>query len=226
MTTADPPCQLYLVTPPAIEPAAFAPLAEAALDAAPVACLQLWLPDADAAALGAAAGPLREIAQARDTAFVLNGDAALARRLGCDGVHLDDPDAGAVKAARRALGGDAIVGASCGASRHAAMTAAEAGADYVSFGPVFDSATKGLAADAGALETLQWWAEMMEVPCVAVGGLTPENAGRAAAAGADFVCAVSAVWDHPDGPAAAVRAFAAALAPDGDDGAGGADGAG
>ncbi len=209
--SAAPPCQLYLVTPPAFAPAALLPKVETALDAGPVACFQLWLRDADEDAVRAAAEALREPVQARDVAFVLNGHVALAAALGCDGAHLDDPDPKTVKAARRTLGADAILGASCGASRHAAMEAAEAGADYVSFGPVFDTATKDRAGDPGALETLRWWAEMMEIPCVGVGGLTPDTVGKVAETGAEFACAVSAVWDHPQGPAAGVAAFAGAL---------------
>jgi thiamine-phosphate pyrophosphorylase len=177
-------CQLYLVTPPDFDPAAFAPLVEEAL---------------------------RDIVQRHETAFVINGHVKLAAYLGCDGVHLESASAKDVKAAKTALGEDAIVGVSARTSKHDAMVAAEAGADYVSFGPIFDTATKGLPADPAALESLSWWAEMMEVPCVAVGGVTPENAGKLAADGADFVCAVSAVWDHPDGPGAGVAAFTKAL---------------
>lgn len=205
-------CQLYLVTPPVFDPAAFAPLLEDALAAGPVACLQLWMPDADEDAIRSAAKMLRDRVQDTDTAFVLNGWVKLAAYLGCDGVHLDRAGAKEVKAAKKVLGEDAIVGVSVGTSRHDAMIAGEAGADYVSFGPVFDSATKGLPADPAALEAIEWWGEMMETPCVAVGGITPDNLRRPVEAGADFVCAVSAVWDHPDGPGAAVTAFIKALA--------------
>lgn len=204
-------CQLYLVTPPDFDPAAFAPLVEEALKAGPVACLQLWLPDADEAGMRGAAKALRDIVQRHGTAFVINGHVKLAAYLGCDGVHLDHAAAKDVKAAKKALGDDAIVGVSARTSRHAAMEAGEAGADYVSFGPVFDTATKGLPADPAALSAIEWWGEMMEVPCVAVGGITAETAAKPVEAGADFVCAVSAVWDHPDGPGAGVRALTAAL---------------
>lgn len=203
--------QLYLVTPPAFEPAAFAPLVEEALAAGPVACLQLWLPDADEDGLRTAAKALRDIVQGRGTAFLINGHVKLAAYLGCDGVHLDRAGAKEVAAAKKTLGEDAIVGVSARASRHDAMVAAEAGCDYVSFGPVFDSATKELTADPAALQAIEWWGEMMETPCVAVGGIAPDNLARPVRAGADFVCAVSAVWDHPDGPGAAVRAFTKAL---------------
>jgi thiamine-phosphate pyrophosphorylase len=204
-------CELYLVTPPVFDPAAFAPLVEDALRGGPVACLQLWMPEADEDAIRSAAKMLRDRVQDTDTAFVLNGWVKLAAYLGCDGVHLDRAGAAEVKAAKKVLGEDAIVGVSVGTSRHDAMIAGEAGADYVSFGPVFDTATKALPADPAALEAIEWWGEMMETPCVAVGGITPDNLRRPAEAGADFVCAVSAVWDHPDGPGAAVAAFTKAL---------------
>lgn len=203
--------QLYLVTPPVLEPAAFATLLDEALSAGPVACVQLWLPDADESQIRAAAARLKPVLDRHDTAFVLNGHVKLAAYLGCDGVHLDDAGAKEVKAAKKVLGDESIVGVSCRTSRHTSMLVGEAGADYVSFGPVFDTKTKGLPADPAAVEALEWWAEMMEVPCVAVGGITPENVGRVLKTGCEFVCAVSAVWDHPEGPGEAVRAFARAL---------------
>lgn len=203
--------QLYLVSPPRFEPAGFANSVAEALAAGPVACVQLWMPDAPEADLRATATQLRDIVQGTDTAFLLNGNVELADELGCDGVHLDDPSPRLVKAARKRLAKDAIIGVSCGASRHAAMEAAEAGADYVSFGPVYDTATKDLPADPAALDALRWWAEMMEVPCVAVGGITPETASKVASTGCEFLCAVSSVWDNVDGPAAAVRSFTSAL---------------
>ncbi|MBP5857702.1 thiamine phosphate synthase [Marivibrio halodurans] len=204
-------CQLYLVTPPEFDPAAFAPLVEEALAAGPVACLQLWLPEADDDRLRTAAKALRGVVQGHDTAFVINGHVKLAAYLGCDGVHLDHASAADVKAAKKVLGEDSIVGVSARTSRHEAMNAGEAGADYVSFGPVFDTATKGLPADPAALSAIEWWGEMMEVPCVAVGGITADNLTRPVEAGADFICAVSAVWNHPDGPGAGVRALTRAL---------------
>lgn len=203
---------LYLVSPPRIEPAGFADQVRAALAGGPVACVQLWLPGADDTEVRRAAQGLRPVLRDSDTAFVLNGHVTLAACLGCDGVHLDQAAPKDVKAAKEVLGGDAIVGVSCGASRHLSMDVSEAGADYVSFGPVFDTATKGLPADPAALGTLSWWAEMMEVPCVAVGGITPANVAHVVETRCEFVCAVSAVWNHPDGPEAAVRAFHMAFA--------------
>ncbi|MEQ8604626.1 MAG: thiamine phosphate synthase [Marivibrio sp.] len=204
-------CQLYLVTPPVFDPAAFASLVEDALKGGPVACLQLWAPGADEDFIRSAAKRLRDPVQGHETAFVLNGWVKLAAYLGCDGVHLDRASAKEVKAAKKTLGDDAIVGVSAGTSRHDAMVAAEAGADYVSFGPVFDSRTKDLPAEPDALAAIEWWGEMMETPCVAVGGIAPETVKKPVDAGADFVCAVSSVWDHPDGPGAAVAAFTQAL---------------
>ncbi|MDF1748878.1 MAG: thiamine phosphate synthase [Alphaproteobacteria bacterium] len=199
--------QLYLVSPPRFEPKAFAAQVRAALGGGPIACLQLWMPDASDDDIRSAATLVLAEIKSHDTAFLLNGNAKLATYLGCDGVHLDTPDVKAVKAAKKILGDDAIVGVSCGTSRHTSMDVAEAGADYVSFGPIYDTATKELAAAPGALDTLTWWAEMMEVPCVAVGGLTPQNLDPVLDTRCEFICAVSAVWNHPDGPAAAVHAF-------------------
>jgi len=202
--------QLYLVSPP--HPAAgFADSVAAALDAGPVACFQLWLRDGSEANLRGMAEELRSVVQSRDVAFILNGHAALAAELGCDGVHFDQASPKEIKAARKALGEDAIIGVSCGTSRHEAMESAEAGADYISFGPVYDTSTKSLSAAPDALETLTWWAQMIEVPCVAVGGLTPDNVAPVLETQCEFVCAVSSVWDHPESPADAVRAFSEAV---------------
>ncbi|MEQ8828818.1 MAG: thiamine phosphate synthase [Alphaproteobacteria bacterium] len=203
--------QLYLVSPPRFEPAGFADSVAAALDGGPVACVQLWMPDADDNEVRRAVKAVYKVVQNANTAFLLNGHVKLAAFMECDGVHLDGADPAAIRAAKKMLGDEAIVGVSCGTSRHASMEAGEAGADYVSFGPVFDTATKGLPADPNALDTLEWWAEMMEVPCVAVGGLTPDNIYPVVETRCEFICAVSSVWDHPDGPAAAVGAFHDAL---------------
>lgn len=206
----NPPCQLYLISPPDLDPAAFLPVLIAALDAGPVAAFQLRLPDADAASLRQAIDLLRPAVQQRDIAFLLFGDPALARETGCDGVHLEviPPK---FKALRASLGEEMMVGVSCGVSRHTAMVAAEDGADYVSFGPLWDTRTKNRPGDPAALETLAWWAEMMETPCVGVGGITPQTAATAVAAGADFLAVVDAVWNHAEGTAAGVRALVAAM---------------
>jgi len=203
-------CRLYLVTPPRLDPAAFRDPLAAALDAGDVACVQLRLKDADDDAVRRAIEVLRPVAQSRDVAFILNDRPDLAAATGCDGVHVGQEDA-PYAAARRAVGADAIVGVTCHASRHLAMEAGEAGADYVAFGAFFPTGTKDTIHRAEP-EIVAWWAELFEIPCVAIGGITPANCGPLVAAGADFLAVVSAVWDHPDGPAAGVRAFGVAIA--------------
>jgi thiamine-phosphate pyrophosphorylase len=199
--------RLYLITPPAFEPAAFAPLLAAALDAGGVACVRLDLVG-DEAAIRRAAGALRPVCVARDVALVIADHLRLVGPLGLDGVHLADGSAAAVRRAREALGPEAIVGAGAGASKHRGMTAAEAGADYVALGPVAAGAL-GTGEEADA-DLFAWWSEMIETPSVAEGGLTLD-AARALAPLADFLAPREAVWDAPEGPAAAVRAFADAL---------------
>jgi thiamine-phosphate pyrophosphorylase len=203
--------RLYLITPPAFDPAAFAPQLEAALDAGDVACLQLRLKEVDDDAIKRAADVLRPIAQARDVAFIMNDRPDLALATESDGVHVGQEDA-SYAAARKLLGPDKIVGVTCYNSRHLAVEAAEAGADYVAFGGFFRSTTKDTRRIAGNdPEILTWWSEIMTVPCCAIGGITPENCGTLVKAGADFLAVIAAVWDHRDGPAAAVRAFNQAI---------------
>lgn len=208
----NPPCQIYLISPPELDPAAFLPVLCDVLDAAPIAAFQLRLPDADEAALTQAIDVLRPAVQERDIAFVLCGDPDLAKRNGCDGVHLEEMPRN-VRGLRAFIGDDLMLGVSCGASRHAAMIAAEEGADYVSFGPLWATATKDMPADPAALQTLRWWAEMMETPCVGVGGINAQTAPQAVAAGADFLAVVGAIWTHPDGPVAAIAELSAAMRP-------------
>ncbi len=203
-------CRLYLVTPPAFEPAAFAPKLTEALDAGDVACVQLRLKDCSDDAIRRACEALCPIAQDRGVAFILNDHPALAREMGCDGVHVGQRDTPYAQA-RKIVGKDAIVGVTCHDSRHLAMEAGEAGADYVAFGAFFPTVTKDAEYKA-ELELLQWWSELMEVPCVAIGGITPENCGPLVTAGADFLAVVGAVWNHPAGPGAAVKAFNTAIA--------------
>ncbi len=211
-TTETPmPCRLYLLTPPEIpDPAAFAETLAATLDAGDVACVQLRLKGVDDAALRRARDVLRPVCQDRDVAFVLNDRPDLAAEGGCDGVHVGRDDM-PVKKARGIVGDGAIVGATCHDSRHLAMKAAEAGADYVAFGAFYPTDTKApkTAADP---EILEWWSSLMVVPCVAIGGITPDNAAPLVAAGADFLAVSGGVWNPPDGPAAAVRAFRDVLA--------------
>jgi len=194
-----------MVTPAALDPQAFASPLAAALDAGDVACVQLRLKDADDDAIRRAVDRLRPVAQTRGVAFILNDRPDLAAETGCDGVHIGQQDASYAEA-RRALGAERIVGVTCHDSRHLAMEAAEQGADYVAFGAFFPTATKP-SRYRPAPELLAWWSEMTTVPCVAIGGITPENCAPLVRAGADFLAVVTAVWDHAGGPAAAVRAF-------------------
>lgn len=202
-------CRLYLVTPAVLDPAAFAPQLAAALDAGDCACLQLRLKDADDDTVRRAVDVLRPVAQSRDVAFILNDRPDLAAQTGCDGVHVGQHDT-PYKKARSIVGPQAIVGVTCHDSRHLAMVAGEDGADYVAFGAFFPTETKDAPAHAEP-ELLTWWSELMEVPCVAIGGITPENCGALVRAGADFLAVVGAVWNHAEGPAAAVRAFIRAI---------------
>jgi thiamine-phosphate pyrophosphorylase len=203
-------CQLYLITPPAIPDLdAFARALEAAVSAGPVAALQIRLKGAPEDDVAAAVRRLMPIAHAHGVAVILNDDPALAARLGCDGVHVGQSDASYAEA-RRLLGPAAMIGVTCHDSRHLAMEAAEAGADYVAFGAFFPTATKDAPTRADP-EILSIWQEIMEVPCVAIGGITAENARGLAAAGADFLAVSAGVWARPGGPAAAVKALLAAI---------------
>ena len=204
------PCRLYLLTPPRIDLATFPNLLAQTLDAGDVAAVQLRLKDADDAAWRAAVSALRPVVQDRGVAFLLNDRADLAADLGCDGAHVGQEDM-AARDARRALDG-LTLGVTCHASRDLAITAGEDGADYVAFGAFFPSPTKEAAPVAADTDLLTWWSETMELPCVAIGGITADNCGPLVRAGADFLAVTAAVWSHPDGPAAGVRAMNAAIA--------------
>jgi thiamine-phosphate pyrophosphorylase len=198
-------CRLYLITPPAFDPDPFADTLAAALDGGDVACVQLRLKDAEPAAVAAAARRLMPVCHAREVAFIVNDLPEVAADVGADGVHIGADDAD-YASARRIVGDDAIVGVSCYASRHLAIEAADAGADYVAFGAFFPTATKTPPAKAEP-EILTWWQEATTVPVVAIGGITVDNAPVLIRAGADFLAVISGVWDYADGPAAAVAAF-------------------
>ena len=205
------PCRLYLITPPRLDDiAAFARRLEAALSAGDVAALQIRLKGASEARITEVVRALGPVARAHDVALILNDDPALAARLDCDGVHVGQSDASCAEA-RRLVGRDRIVGVTCHDSRHLAMEAAEMGADYVAFGAFFPTSTKDAPTRADP-EILSVWQETMETPCVAIGGITPDNARGLVAAGADFIAVSSGVWSHPDGEAEAVRALNAAIA--------------
>ena len=210
MTRTTVATRLYLITPAAFDPAAFAGQLAAALDGGDVACVQLRLKDADDDSIRRAADMLRAVAQDREVAFLMNDRADLAAATGCDGVHLGQEDTPYAEA-RRYLGPDKIIGVTCHASAHLAMEAAELGADYVAFGAFFPTGSKMVQHHA-ELDLLRQWSEIMTVPCVAIGGITPENCGPLVSAGADFLAVIGAVWNHPGGPGAAVKAFLAAIA--------------
>jgi len=197
--------RLYLITPPKLEPRAFAEDLKRALGAGDVACLQLRLKGASDEEIARAVEVLIPIARKHDTAFILNDRPDLAARLGCDGVHVGQQDA-RYDEARAAMGRERIVGVTCHGSRDLAFDAGEAGADYVAFGAVFPTATKEVQYTAD-IELLEWWAQYMTVPVVAIGGITVQNAPALVEAGADFLAVSSGVWNHEDGAAAAVREF-------------------
>jgi thiamine-phosphate pyrophosphorylase len=206
---SEAPCRLYLITPQRLDPASFRDPLSAALDAGDVACLQLRLKDASEDDIARATDILMPIAAARDVAFLLNDNAALAAKLGCDGAHLGQGD-GNHADARRLLEGR-ILGITCHASRHLAMEAGELGADYVAFGAFFPTESKETTHRATP-EILAWWHEMFEIPSVAIGGITADNCASLVQAGADFLAVIGAVWNHPGGPAEGVRAMNAAIA--------------
>jgi len=199
-------CQLYLISPLDVA-GTFPQRLERALDAGPVAAFQFRVKGVDQHQAARLAEPLLEICRTRDVAFIVNDSIALARRLGADGVHLGQQD-GSVREARDTLGRDAQIGVTCHASRHLAMEAGEAGADYVAFGAFFPSETKA-SEHRPDLELLTWWQNLMEIPCVAIGGITPGNCAPLVEAGADFLAVSGAVWGGDE--AEAVRAFAALL---------------
>lgn len=204
-------CRLYLITPPAIDDlAAFGRALGEALDAGDVAALQVRLKDAPDEVIAAVVDVVSPICHARDVAVILNDDPRLAARQGCDGVHIGQSDMPLAEA-RKVMGAKAMIGVTCHDSRHLAMEAAEGGADYVAFGAFFPTSTKETLYHPEP-EILTIWQETMEVPCVAIGGVTAENACVLAKAGADFVAVCSGIWSHPEGPAAAVKAINAAIA--------------
>jgi len=207
--TSTPACQLYLISPPAID-ARFVDRLAAAFDGGPVAAFQLRLKGIDEHEIARLAGPLQRLCAEREVAFIVNDSVALAKRLGADGVHLGQGD-GDPADARRILGPAAQIGVTCHASRHLAMEAGEAGADYVAFGAFYPTVTKAVE-HRTTPDILRWWSGLMELPCVAIGGITPDNARPLVEAGADFLAVSGAVWSHAKGPGVGVAAFASVLA--------------
>jgi thiamine-phosphate pyrophosphorylase len=198
-------CRLYLVTPPKLEPRAFAEELKRALGAGDVACLQLRMKDIGDDEIARAVETLMPIARKHDVAFILNDRPGLAARLGCDGVHVGQQDA-RYDEARAAMGRERVVGVTCHGSKDLAFDAGEAGADYVAFGAFFPTATKEVQFRAD-IELLAWWSQFMTVPVVAIGGITIDNAPALVEAGADFLAVSSGVWNYSDGPDTAVRKF-------------------
>jgi thiamine-phosphate pyrophosphorylase len=202
--------RVYLITPENFHPLPFADLLAAALDAGDVAAVQLRIKDVSDSVWKRTIDELRPVTQARNVAFLLNDRADLVVQTGCDGAHVGQDDIPA-REARRMMGPDSTLGVTCKGSRDLAMTAGEDGADYVAFGAFFPSTTKQVTNQADP-EILRWWAELMEIPSCAIGGITPENCGSLVRAGTDFLAVVGCVWGHPDGPAAGVKALNKAIA--------------
>lgn len=199
-----PPPQLYLISPLEVG-GDFAARLEEALAAGPVAAFQFRVKGLDQHQAAALAAPLQAICAAHETAFIVNDDMNLAKRIGGDGVHLGQGD-GDPREARALLGPEAQIGITCHDSRHLAMEAGEAGADYVAFGAFFPTTTKETHHRPDP-SILSWWSRLFEIPCVAIGGITPENGRELVEAGADFLAVCGFVWNHPEGPAVAVKAF-------------------
>ncbi|MEL7447161.1 MAG: thiamine phosphate synthase [Pseudomonadota bacterium] len=199
--------QLYLISPPRVD-GDFPDRLQRALVAGKglVTAFQFRVKAIeDQHELAALAKPVQAICAAHDVAFIVNDDVALAKRLRADGVHLGQGD-GDPKDAREDLGRDAQIGVTCHASMHLAMEAGEAGADYVAFGAFFPSTTKDKGdAERPTIELIERWATLFEIPCVAIGGITPENCKPLVEAGADFLAVSGGVWNGDE--VAAIEAF-------------------
>lgn len=200
-----PKCQLYVITPPQIVVPDFVTIFRQALEGGRIAALQLRLKGASDDEVLRAAEALLPVCEDADAALIINDRADLAKKSGAEGVHLGQTD-GSVEAARKLLGPNRTIGVTCHNSRHLAMEAGDAGADYVAFGAFYPTTTKEAPTQADP-EILTWWISLSELPCVAIGGITPENAEPLVEAGADFLAVSAGIWSHSDGPAAAVRAF-------------------
>ncbi len=202
-------CGLYLITPQNFDPEEFCtPLAEA-LDAGNVAAVQLRLKNVDDSVILRAAKTLLPLCEKRNLPLIINDRPDLALRSGCNGTHVGQKDISYTEA-RNIVGKNNIVGVTCHNSKHLAIEAAEKGADYVAFGAFFPTKTKKANYTAG-VEIIRWWSELMVVPSIAIGGITPKNCQSLVRSGADFLAVVSAVWDCPNGPGFAVREFNKAI---------------
>lgn len=206
-----PSCQLYLISPLDVG-GDFPEHLQSALEAGPVAAFQFRVKDVEQGEAASLAEPLKAICDAHDVAFIVNDDVALTKLLGADGVHLGQGDSN-LKDAREELGDEVQIGITCHDSRHLAMEAGEGGANYVAFGAFFPTETKETHHQPG-LDVLQRWSNIMEIPCVAIGGITPDNCQPLIDAGADFLAVSGSVWNDPNGPANAVKRFADILSTD------------
>ena len=202
-------CRLYLITPPKFDLVEFAEHLRAALGEGDVACLQLRLKCVSDDFIRQSVDELMPITLEYGVSFLINDRPDLAVELGVDGCHVGQEDASYAEA-RNLLGADHVVGVTCHNSRHLAMEAGEAGANYVAFGAFFPTNTKQARSTAD-IEILRWWSELFEIPSVAIGGITVENCRPLVLAGADFLSVVSGVWNYSLGPAAAVRDFNIAI---------------
>lgn len=204
-------CRLYLITPPRIEIAAFAKQLEAAFEGGDIACVQLRLKEADDTTIIEAAKAIEPIVHKHNAAFILNDRPDLVAQIGADGVHLgqDDLETWPLAKTRQIIGEERIIGVSAHASQHLAMEAGDQGADYVAFGAFYETKSKPmeklLKYGTPTPEILTWWANDTVLPSVAIGGITPSNCAPLVQAGADFIAVITAVWDHPKGPAAGVE---------------------
>lgn len=206
--------RLYLISPPSIELSSFCKSLELALSGGDVGSFQLRLNNTTDQQIVEAAKALIPICHAHEVAFIMNDRPDLALAVNADGVHLGQDDCD-LKRARAIVGPDRVIGVSCHDSRHLAMDAGEQGADYVAFGAFFPTKSKSPEALAKwgtpKEDILDWWQTFTVLPCVAIGGITPSNCAPLAKAGADFVATITAVWEHPEGPAKAVAEFNTAL---------------
>lgn len=218
MTMTVPACRLYIVSPPRFTLAEFLPRVKDAFAGGDVAAFQLRLKEAEDAEILRAAEALLPLCREKNAAFILNDRPDLAKQCGADGVHLgqDDLTPWPLKKTRDLLREESVIGVSCHASKHLAMVAGEETADYVAFGAFYPTRSKPQEKvdkwGTPGTDILSWWQEVAELPCVAIGGITPENCGLLVRAGADFIAAITSVWEHKEGPCAAVAAFNRAIA--------------
>ena len=196
-------CSLYLISPQNVG-GGFSESLKAALEPGLASAFQLRVKDVPEHELAALAEPLQRICADANVAFIVNDSISLAKRIGADGVHLGQSD-GDIKEARAVLGPTAQIGKTCHDSRHLAMEAGEAGADYVAFGAFYPTSTKPSHYRPDPA-ILTWWSTLFEIPCVAIGGITAHNAKPLVDAGADFLAVCQAIWSKDDA-GKAVRAF-------------------